>query len=1046
MTQVFERIIQQSPTMTADLKRSVSPVVREMRPSTAASPRPKSDKFLKFMDDKRDTTRINTDPDGVCSSLSLRTKVHLDRAKKLLDHSRFDKVSEEELDDPTVSLSSGSTEKEEEEEKPMSLIARKNSLVKRFAQRENFRILSPKKKTLPLASKSDNSELIQAKTTMNTENSDDSSPTSSQVQVRCTSGERFSKLDEEPTICDFDMMSVHWDTQTVVQEQTRIRTVLESRLGVGYNQSINKQNFEIDQKAKSAFFIEEINQEEYQANDTNEEETVALTDCQTTNSVEEKNTASSESKAGSKKKSKKDKEKKTKRKSSEDGSESGKISNEQKQELKIISNLRPIFKEWKKTSTRAPSSGRCNNDDVVFNDTPQEILSSGSKFIDTANCIPSSAMDPPLNSYDSNEKIPDSLWIQKSLSTTHDDFGFGSHGNYDKYAAALELDDESQQKEDDEVSNGDSRGTNQRNNSFSTSNVKSIQEIKPSRSSRKHDKHASPQNVAPQNVVQFNEVEPSRSSRKHDKHISPQTVAHFNESEPSCSSRKHDKHVRTQNASHFNEIESSYSSKKYDNNYSPGSVGLFKESETPRKTDPFVQHLGSSHATSFHETDGVSPPSDQAINESNSDTVSAMEKKGITYQNKLRATSRSPPPAFLQAVSKDSRSKVSASKSFITTSSRTLSYSEDRHSRSHSLPRSVSGSASFHSEESPQSSRARSVSPPRPHAVYERSSGRRHLFHRHGSYEVLSDEHDTTQDIVDPPTQDDKSLGRPPSPPVNHRKTSNIPIRPKTAVASHNLKQRLWIPEINPGVANDFKKISNSFESTGLNTLDEHELDPDNKSIYEECRDPPEGKDPPGKLRVERNKDTPVLIPATPRASSRASSRSRPSVQLSPSSRPSPIPSSRPLSQVSCQPSTRPPSRQSCQSLHQQFHEPAGQVTPFRTNADYEYNNRSRRSVNPVRNGHTKDSRRSLDPDYDNVISDTSPLSSSMETLEAENHDLKRQLSSMIQLLEESDASVANLQETIKRGESSSSRSILRRRYAKSGSRGSHRTLFRAAE
>jgi predicted RNase H-like nuclease (RuvC/YqgF family) len=56
-----------------------------------------------------------------------------------------------------------------------------------------------------------------------------------------------------------------------------------------------------------------------------------------------------------------------------------------------------------------------------------------------------------------------------------------------------------------------------------------------------------------------------------------------------------------------------------------------------------------------------------------------------------------------------------------------------------------------------------------------------------------------------------------------------------------------------------------------------------------------------------------------------------------------------------------------------------------------------------------------------NFTEDSTALSSTVETLEAENRNLKSQLASMMELLEETDASVAYLQEALKRDETSTS-------------------------
>lgn len=208
---------------------------------TALTIRPKSSKFMNFMDNKKSK---KLDPNAKTMAMSERAQNHLSRVKQFVGIGASYPCEE----DPTVSLTvtthESSISEEVETNKPKSLHARKSFLVKKFEQRQNQRFFSP-----IISFKFDNSPDIipyEMEEMADEEPQEYEEHKGPPIQADETGmnliSEHTKTFDSDS---DFGVHSFPWESRTMIQEQTRIRGILETRLGpafikrtVGKNQEI----------------------------------------------------------------------------------------------------------------------------------------------------------------------------------------------------------------------------------------------------------------------------------------------------------------------------------------------------------------------------------------------------------------------------------------------------------------------------------------------------------------------------------------------------------------------------------------------------------------------------------------------------------------------------------------------------------------------------------------------------------------------------------------------------------------------------------------
>ena len=991
---------------------------------SVSSERPKSEKFQQFIDNKK---RMKADPDGVSSSLSDRTKLHLSRAKKLVNSGRS--ITSEES---TVRLSYTGTDSltnnsSESRPKHRTLLARKNSLVKRFEEREDNQIYEPI--SLPVEKENIN----RSEPTGNTRNIDDNTHDDTEME---------------------ETRSIHWDTKTVIQEQSRIRGILESRLGTGYinrpretdphreagatifflpkteppeitdstekelkehntTEIIESESDSLEEDTRDS--LSEDTEGEYTTLEDSllEEDHSTLASSVTTldNKVHEEVTDHVESSPPenhnvSQAESPTDSQSKT----SENSVDTDRL-------RKAASRLRPVFEELRILSTKSESRRKLHIE--VSDDLSSEIEVKA---------------DPP-SVCPSGEKSTRSLAMQHSMST----YDLGSE---DKYAAPC-----------DEKSSAEGSGTSGDELKLE-SNIGEVQSVNTLGDVKEDDRSSKPESEEQaqksgdisihtwdENVVVDDHRDIDNQGTDLDS-IADMVISDKNQKKKLHASSRSFPQINnggTLSLSNDSQCEIAVSNTRDDVSCMSKSTGVSSRvSNIAEGRQSIPRALSSKTSVKAHTKMQRSPRSLQSRHTTRSHSV----PRGRSSNTSVRA-------------------EVNVLKSQPDLHS--------RHSRAQSVPRGRSSKVNVSSnrrmQKSPPGVRhsRRSMSPARSRSS-NNSLHSRHLFRRNDSFESVPRE---------PENEKKQRLLKNAAPtiqlkPSTLKNTLSVPPRPTTAVynSTRNGAREWFRNNGHENYENESIKSepSLSFESAGLNTLESETFD--NKSLsntngcasFEECRDPPEGNDPPGKMRVGSKKTRPSFLRNVSKHLSR---------QMSP-----------PSSRYSKQPTIREDEESNNDDLESLrvkplkteprdpvdiAHEDQSTKLEMRSHSseDIIEINRSVEQREPVeceeivnqvewqpekrarsgRLGYTEPPTTIFETENS---MDSSILSSTIETLEAENLDLKRQLASMMELLEETDASVAYLQEALKRGQSSKLQ--LGPSQSRRSFRSSRRSIYRARE
>lgn len=262
---------------------SNSPDGMVAKPSTTVFSNPNSvNKFVKFMDSKKEEGNQPDPREQESSTLAIRTKVHIMRVKRLIELGRrgssatgstdsmscftsesTDHVSTEDKARPESSLfdrktigasnsysTSESTDVSTEcKARPKSLLARKNSLLKRFQDHDKFRNLPPVE-IMKKSSPKEEERCILGQEKLTTPSKPNTPNTNSQSESAETPVHANS--------FDVSRINIHWDTESVIKEQTKIRGILENRLGTAYVNRVRESRMEEEMNSASVSELEEV--------------------------------------------------------------------------------------------------------------------------------------------------------------------------------------------------------------------------------------------------------------------------------------------------------------------------------------------------------------------------------------------------------------------------------------------------------------------------------------------------------------------------------------------------------------------------------------------------------------------------------------------------------------------------------------------------------------------------------------------------------------------------------------------------------------------
>lgn len=1007
--------------LSALTKTSDIPADPATSPSTTVAFRPASAKFLKFMHSKKKQSR--SDPESISSSLTERTKHHLDRAKALIDFGRGDAENTDDVPAVSIRYTTNESITGQEKQKPMSLFARKKSLVKRFEERENFRMFHP----VHLVS----SEKI-------TEERDSSPDTNDEKK------EQRDDEDDVSTEVSTDLSSVHWDTQSVIHEQTRIRGILEDRLGAGYINRVRE--ISSDTSTRSSYVVEagEVHHDETMDNAPNEGESKR----EVRDSVEKVHENSVPAK-----------------------------------ELR----LRPILEDMLLMSTKASKSQYFKDEETVQQETviQEEVTSkeeTGNQEEEEAGSHKETVEKKEI--VDHEDTVDYDEADLKSRLSTHEKTSAPTNeeGRTVQFApsqAASQNDglagEMIQQIEEPSIVQKDEQSVEIHDHSTE----KSTQLVKldlvskdGTGTSSKYLEIAESMDCNTNTHPLF--IQNSLSTydyNLYDKYAAPQDEEPANQVTPEkLESDSHRREVIEEPAK-LNTVEESHDDSSFKE----------EEVETPKKV----------HSKVLNQLCEI------AENHTDLDSIADMVISETMYKDKLRATAKSPPPRDMTYTVDDSKPKVVAdavsisfaneSRSFVSEASMSEDQSVAEESRTRptfrskfrSRSRSVSidsrqqSRCSIEEDRSPERL-ARSLSPDRSLSAFEDDVSKR----------------DQAENYL--------SLEMPPRP----KTALPVSIQSKREWFK-NFGHETRKKPVN--VSSNMKQPSMSFESSVLFSVgtnekpevDEKSVESDNQSAtqsvvssLEDIVDPPEGKDPPGKITVDAKKSFKSIFRLNTRTSSIAGIRSRSlshtnsrmshQHSIEPRGRFHTIheeyEEDEPASQRSIEPTAlkfveskddasleglrvkprrarsnfREPPTSIIQTMEESSPRQLTVVRSALTEPDMHFDNKSVNNQHKFNYSSKQTEPTSTILEESNPANDyhedSSALSSTIETLEAENRDLKRQLASMMELLQETDASVAYLQEELRRSGSPEFSSRRERSMRRKPSRHSRHKVVRAAE